>query len=193
MRFSKDRWKPFWRFHGAGGVHGPSRRSGFLLASRRAFQRDRIRIVDQAVEDGVGDRRVAQIGVPLLARQLAGDDRRARRVAVLDDFEQIVALDVGESGQAPVVEDEDVDAGEPREQRRVGAVGAREREFLKEARQAPVDGAVALATRLLAERAGQVGLADAGRAGDQDVAVLDDPATGGELADQARSRSRRGA
>ena len=72
--------------------------------------------------------------MPALARQLAGDDRRARAVAVLEDLEQVVALPVGERAEAPVVEDEDVDAGEAREQRRVAAVRVRERELVKEAR-----------------------------------------------------------
>ena len=42
---------------------------------------------------------------------------------------------------------------------------------------------MALATGLLRERAGDVGLAGSGRAGDQHVLVLDHPATRRELAD----------
>ena len=162
-RFSKDLWARL-RVHRSGTVHGPSRRSGFLLASRRAFQRDRIRVVDEAIEDGVGDRRVAQIRVPLIAGELARDDRRAGGVAILHHLEEILALDVGHGGEAPVIEDQDVDARQPREHGGVGAIGARERELLKEARQAPVDRPVALPTRVLAQRARQVGLPDAGRA-----------------------------
>ena len=71
-------------------------------------------------------------------------------VAILEHLEQVVALQVGDRAEAPVVEDQDVDAGEPREQRRVGAVGVRERELLKEARQAAIDHAIALPTGLLA-------------------------------------------
>ena len=161
------------------------RRSGvFVLPSGRAFQRDRIRVVDEAIEDGVGDRRVAQIRVPLIAGELARDDRRAGRVAILHHLEEVLALDVGHGGEAPVIEDQDVDARQPREHGRVRAIGAGERQLLKEARQAPVDRAVALPTRVLAQRARQVGLPDAGRPGDEDVAVFGDPPAGGELADQ---------
>ena len=51
---------------------------------------------------------------------------------------------------------------------------------------------MALATGLLSERTGQIRLADAGRAGNQDVVMLDNPASDGELPDhgaiQAASR-----
>ena len=140
--------------------------------------------MDEAIEDGVGDRRIAEIRVPLIARELARDDRRARAVAILHYLKEILALDVGHGGEAPVVEDQDVDARQPREHGRVGAIGARERQFLKEARQAPIERPVALPTRVLAERAPQVRLADAGRAGDEDIAVFGDPPAGGELSNQ---------
>ncbi len=49
-------------------------------------------IVDEAVEDGVGDGGFAKRVVPLANRQLAGDDSGAELVAVLNDFEQIGGL-----------------------------------------------------------------------------------------------------
>ena len=69
------------------------------------------------------------------------------------------------------------------EEVRVRAVGASEVELLEETRHPAVDHAVALAAGLLGERAGDEGLADAGRSGDDDVVVLLDPAAGRELAD----------
>ena len=83
-----------------------------------------------------------------------------------------MAVLVGDGAEAPVVEDEDVHPSESSEERRVGAVGVREREFGKQAREATVDHAMALATRLLAERAGDARLAHASGAGDEDVAVF---------------------
>ena len=66
--------------------------------------------MDPAIEDGVGDRRVAQIRVPLSARQLTRDDRRARGVAILHDLEEILTLHIGHGGEAPVIKDQDVHA-----------------------------------------------------------------------------------
>ena len=99
-------------------------------------------------------------------------------------LEKVLALEVVGRTEAPVVKDQAIDPGQAREQRRVGAVGARERQFLEEPRQPTVERPVALATRLLAEGAGQVGLPDPGGAGDDDVAVLADPLARGELADE---------
>src|SRR5207247_4412178 len=57
-----------------------------------------------------------------------------------------------------------------------------EREVLVEAGDAAAEGAVAPATGLLCEGAGEVTLPGAGHPGDQDIVVVVDPAAGGELA-----------
>ena len=45
--------------------------------------------MDEPVEDGIRDRRLAEGLVPVLHRQLARDDRRAQATTVLDDLEQV--------------------------------------------------------------------------------------------------------
>ena len=82
--------------------------------------------VDQAVHDRVGDRGLPQVVMPLLARQLAGDDRRPSPVAIVDHFQQIAAMPIGDRRQAPVVQDQDIDAGEARQDGDIGAIGMRE-------------------------------------------------------------------
>src|SRR5207247_149767 len=72
---------------------------------------------------------------------------------------------------------------EPGEERGVRAVGMRDREFGKQAREAPIDHAMPLPTRLVPERTGEEGLPDPGRAGDQQIMMLDDPAAECQLAD----------
>ena len=63
-----------------------------MLAQAVAVELDAVGVVDDAVEDGVGQCRVADDLVPALDRQLAGDQQRAGVVAVLDDFEQVGGL-----------------------------------------------------------------------------------------------------
>ena len=53
----------------------------------------------ETVENRVGERRVAADVMPLVDGKLAGHDRRADAVAVLDDLEQVVAVFRGEGGQ----------------------------------------------------------------------------------------------
>jgi len=82
-------------------------------------------------------------------------ERRALAAPVLEDIEEIVPFLRAERGEAPVVEDEDVDlrpAGEDPGQR---AVAAGDVQFVAEPRHAAVEDGVAVATRLLPERAGE--------------------------------------
>jgi hypothetical protein len=53
---------------------------GFELAHGRPVQFQAIGVVDDAIEDGVGERRVADDLVPLVVRQLAGNERRAAAI-----------------------------------------------------------------------------------------------------------------
>ena len=49
-------------------------------------------VVNDPVEDGVSERRLADQIVPAIDRDLAGDQGGAAAVAVFDDFQQVVAL-----------------------------------------------------------------------------------------------------
>ena len=54
--------------------------------------------------------------MPLLDRNLAGDDGRSALMAVLEDLEEIALFQLGEDRQAPVVQDQELDAREAFEQ-----------------------------------------------------------------------------
>ena len=120
--------------------------------------------MQDAIADGVGQGGVGEVVVPLGRRQLARDDGRAVAVAVLEDLEQVAALLVGDGRQAPVVDEQDVDAGELAEQADVGAVGPGQREVVKEPRRPAVVGAEALAAGVGGEGTGDEALPGAGGA-----------------------------
>src|SRR5208337_2160572 len=107
------------------------------LAQALAGQLDAIGVVNDAVEDGVGERGNADQVMPAVYGNLAGDDERAFVVAILDDFEQIarIAMGDGEIGEEP------------------GGAGVE-------------DGHV-FSTRLVAERASEPTLAQAARPGQE--------------------------
>jgi hypothetical protein len=127
-------------------------------------------IVQDAVADGVGQGGVGEVVVPLGRGQLARDDGGAVAVAVLEDLEQVAAFLVGDGRQAPVVDEQDVDAGELAKQADVGAVGAGQREVVKEPRRAPVVGAEALAAGVSGEGTGDEALPGAGGPDEDDSA-----------------------
>lgn len=54
----------------------------------------------QAIEDGVGERGLVQVGVPLVHGQLAGDERRLLVIAVVQQFQEVALGLVGTAGPA---------------------------------------------------------------------------------------------
>ena len=70
-------------------------------------------IVNDAVQDTVGNGGVADLIVPVSQRQLAGQDGGACGVTVIVDFQEVASFDVGEWSHGPIVDNQHVDAGDP--------------------------------------------------------------------------------
>ncbi len=51
-----------------------------------------MRVVHEPIEDGVGDGRIGDRLVPVIDRQLAGHDRRAAIVPILDNLKDVATL-----------------------------------------------------------------------------------------------------
>jgi hypothetical protein len=115
---------------------------------------DSVRVVQEPIADGVGQRGLSDVIVPLGRGELARDDRGAAPIAILENLEQVAALLVLRRGQAPVLEEEDVHPRQPAEEPAVGAVGAREAEVSEQAGGPAVVGAVAAAAGLVGEGTG---------------------------------------
>ena len=67
--------------------------------------------------------------MPAVDGNLAGDHGGAAPVAVLDDLQEVVTLLGIERLQTPVVEDEELDAAEPRIEAGIATVARAEREI----------------------------------------------------------------
>ena len=89
---------------------------GFELAHGWPVQFQPIGVVDDAIEDGVGEGRLADDIVPLVEGELAGDERRAAAIAVLDDFHQIAPLVGDKPVRSPVIEDQQIGLDQGAEQ-----------------------------------------------------------------------------
>ena len=62
--------------------------------------------MDDAIEDGVSHGRIAELFMPPIDRPLTRDNRGPGPVAIVEDLEEVLALGVFQSHDAPVVEDE---------------------------------------------------------------------------------------
>jgi hypothetical protein len=98
----------------------PSRISCCACAGTAFWSRCRslqtVSIVDEAIEDGICHRWVCNRLVPVLDRQLAGDERGAAVVPVIDKLQEIVALIGSKRREAPIVEDQQIDTRERAQQ-----------------------------------------------------------------------------
>ena len=110
-----------------------------------------MRIVDEAVQDGVGVSGVANDLMPGRQGELGGDDRRPAAVSLLENFEQIVTGAGVEGFEAEVVENEQIGAAEGFDEARMAAVASGERQVLAELWPAMIEDGPIVAAGFLAQ------------------------------------------
>ena len=136
-------------------------------------------VVDDPVEDRVGDGGFADHLMPARARELGGDDGGAPLVAFFEQLQQVETLLIGQTVRAPVVEDQKLHAGELVDQAREAAIEPGGCHLLEQARHTRIGDGVIHTRRLMGEGAGQPGLSSAGLAGEDDLLMgLEPPALG---------------
>ena len=92
-------------------------------------------------------------------------------MAFLDDLEEVLALLLGQAGQAPIVNDEQVNPGEGGEDFSVAAIGVGQRQIVEEPGCSQVECAVTFAARLMPKRRPGRSVPDAFRSNDDAVVV----------------------
>jgi hypothetical protein len=93
---------------------------------------DPVRVVDDAIENGVGVGGIADQLVPFVDGDLAGDDRRSAAVAFFENLEQVVTSGGIERLEPPVVEKEQLYAAERSLDARIATVATGERKIGEE-------------------------------------------------------------
>lgn len=129
----------------------------------------------QPVEDRIAQGRIADQRMPFVHRHLAGHQRRAVAVAVVQQFEHVAPLRGGKRCQTPVVQDQQVGLRIASHQFGEAAVAVGQAQFLHQARQAQVTHAVAVAAGLVGQRAGEPGFAYASWPADDQVQAITQP------------------
>ena len=69
-------------------------------------------VVNDPVEDGVGEGWLADQVMPAIDRDLAGNQDGAAAVAVLDNFQHVMTLLGPQRLEPPIIEDQKLDAAE---------------------------------------------------------------------------------
>src|SRR5208337_3507075 len=146
---------------GSGVCAGPFFAMSAFLAHAFAFELDPVRVMDDAVEDGVGIGGIADEIVPFLDGRLAGDDGGAAAIALLDEFEEVVAGRGVENLQTKIVEDEHLGADQRPKEPGMAAVAAGEREFAEQFGQTLIEHRAVVPAGLVAKRTSEPRLAQA--------------------------------
>ena len=125
--------------------------------------------MNQTIQDGIGEGRIADCLVPVLDWQLTCDDGGGPAMAVFEDFQKVTALRGGQDGEAPIIDDQHLHARKCFEDALVAAITPREGEGFEHAWGALVEDGPPIPTSLMAKCAGDPALADAAGAGDQEI------------------------
>ena len=88
--------------------------------------------MDEPVENGISQGRVADSLMPVRDRQLTGDDCGAGIVAVFKYFQEIMPSLLVEWLKTPVIDDEELGSGQSGEDFSIAAIGSGDAQFLKE-------------------------------------------------------------
>ena len=112
---------------------------------------DPLRVVNDAIENGISVGGIADQLVPFVDRDLAGDDRRSPTVAFFEDFEEVVAGSSIERLKTPIIEDEQLHTAKRPQQACIPAIAARKREVGEQLWNALVEDGSIVATGFVPE------------------------------------------
>ena len=143
-----------------------------------------MRIVKEAVQDRVSERGVSHDFVPVIDGDLAGEQGAPASVAVVEHLQEIVAGRIVQGRKPPVVQDEQLSAGEPLEYPGPGSVPASEVQLVEEPGEAEVANTESVPARLMSEGTGEVGLARPGGTDEEHALTSADPLAVAEAKDQ---------
>ena len=135
------------------------------LAQGFALEFEPIRVVDQPVQDRVSHRGVGDEFMPLVYRELAGD--QGCPLAVIDDFQEVPEGFFGGGSGPKIIDDQQAASGQPFQEGRQAAVGMGRAQGSEQFGAVEEDRAMPIPAGLMAQCACQIGFADAGWSGDQ--------------------------
>ena len=137
-------------------------------------------VVDESIKDSVGESSVADDGMPMIEGELTGDEGGPLGVAILEDLQQVASFSVSQWCEAKVIEDQQLGLGESGEESCIGSIGPGQGQFSQQPRKAVVADGETVPTGAVPQGAGQITLARAGGAADEDVVSFMDPLTAGQ-------------
>jgi len=105
--------------------------------------------VNEAIEDAVGQCRIADLFMPVGQRHLRSENGGTALIAIVTEFQEIAPLAVLQWRHGKVIQHQNVDTRKPQQQAAKAAIGVGNAEFPKEFGGPFVQDGVAIATGFL--------------------------------------------
>lgn len=87
--------------------------------------------MDQSIANRIGDAGFANGRVPGGRRELARNQGRGPFASIFEDLEEVAPLGIGERGEQPIVDGEQIELGELRERAAIGSVATTDGEAME--------------------------------------------------------------
>ena len=142
-------------------------------------------IVNDAIQDGVSESGVAYDVVPMFDRNLTGDDGRGSTMAIVKDLQKVAPFGRIEHRQAPIIENEELNASEGFEQAAIAAVAPSEGECLEQTRDALILDRTIVAAGFVTEGASNPTFAEPGCSCNEQVLIAVDPVADDESSEDS--------
>ena len=126
-----------------------------FLAHGFAREFQPISVMNQPVENAVGQRRITNLFMPVSDRYLRSEHSGPALITVITEFQKVTPFAILQRRHREVIQHQNVDAREPHQQTAEAAVRMCDIEFAKEFSRAFVQNGVTVAASLLRERTGQ--------------------------------------
>lgn len=113
---------------------------GFVLSHGASFELDAVSVVNDAVEDGIGQGGVADGLMPVLEGELTGDERRLSTDTVFQDLQEVTASGFSKGCESEVIDHDEPGLLESIENPGTGAVRSGSGKLFQEPRKPEVAG-----------------------------------------------------
>src|SRR6266436_5459817 len=108
-------------------------------------------VVDQTVEDTVGDGRISDLLMPARNGQLGSENGGASLIAILTDFPDFAALAFIQRRHSPVIDDQNIDATESSQEVAQATIGSGQGQVPQQGSGAKIENRMAVATSFLCQ------------------------------------------
>ncbi len=103
-------------------------------------------VVDQSIQDGIGQRGISDLGMPFIHRELSGHEGGTEAVTAFEEFQEVPALFVGRGGQTPIVQSDQIGFSKGGQELGIAPVPFGDLEVLEETGETEIADRVSLST-----------------------------------------------